>query len=399
MMKVLIADKLSGDVVTALEELGLDVQVQPDMSSDDLIAALRETHILIVRSTRVSAAAVEAAPQLSLIVRAGAGVNTIDMASASARGVYVANCPGKNTAAVAELTIGLLIAVDRGIADATAALRSGAWQKKRFGNARGLKGRTLGVLGFGEIGRAVARRAAGLEMQTIAWSRSLTREIAVEHEVAHASSPEELAAASDVVSVHLALTPETVHLVAARFFEAMKPGTIFINTSRGELVDTAALKKAVADKGLRVGLDVFENEPSSGEAAFEDLELATLATCTPHIGASTDEASEAIAAEVVRIVTSFVTTGRVPGAVNLCARSPATHHLVVRHFNRVGVLAGVMDALREEGINVEEMENIIFEGALAACCTLRLDRAPSNKLMAALRRDTNILHVLLEANS
>jgi D-3-phosphoglycerate dehydrogenase len=235
-------------------------------------------------------------------------------------------------------------------------------------------------------------------MPTIAWSRSLTREIAVEHEVAHASSPEVLASASDAVSVHLALTPETVHLVGTRFFEAMKPGAIFVNASRGELVDSAALKKAVADKRLRVALDVFENEPASGDAVFEDRELASLTTCTPHIGASTEQASEAIASEVVRIVKSFVTTGRPPGAVNLCARSPATHHLVVRHFNRVGVLAGVMDALREEGINVEEMENIIFDGALAACCTLRLDRAPSDNLIAALRKDTNILHVLLEAN-
>src|SRR5512140_2629850 len=152
-MKVLIVDKLSAETVTSLQKLGLQVEVRSDLSAETLPGALADVDILVVRSTKVSAAAIQAAPQLSLIIRAGAGVDTIDLAAASARGIYVANCPGKNTAAVAELAIGLLVAADRRIVDATIALRNGAWRKKEFGKARGLAGRTLGILGFGAIGK------------------------------------------------------------------------------------------------------------------------------------------------------------------------------------------------------------------------------------------------------
>lgn len=397
-MRVLIADKLSPATVEALQALGLVVETRAELSAETLPAALGETNILVVRSTKVTAAAIEAAPQLSLIIRAGAGVNNIDLAAASSRGVYVASCPGKNTAAVAELAIGLLIACDRQIVEAATALRAGSWLKKRFGSAHGLKDRTLGIVGFGEIGRAVAQRAAGLEMQVVAWSRSLTPESAESQGVGYCATPLELAAACDAVSVHLAYTPDTKRIIGPSFFDALRPGAIFVNTSRGEVVDTAALKAAIAARGLRVGLDVFDNEPAGGDAPFADVELAAQVVGTPHIGASTDQASEAIAAEVVRIVALFLRTGQPEGAVNLCARSPATHHLVVRHFNRVGVLAGVLDELRQEGINVEEMENIIFEGAHAACCTLRLDQPPSAAMLARLRQNESVIHVLLEAN-
>ena len=239
-------------------------------------------------------------------------MDTIDLTAASERGIYVANCPGKNTAAVAELAIGLLVAADRRIVDATVSMRDGAWQKKEFGKARGLAGRTLGILGFGAIGRAMAQRAAGLKMEVVVWSRSLTPEIAEEYGVGFADSPEALAAASDAVSIHLASTPETKHRVGKTFLDAMKPGATLVNASRGPLVDTVALRAAIAEKGLRVGLDVFEGEPAGGETKWADKELAMLATCTPHIGASTDQAAEAVADEVVRIV-KFVHRNRASG--------------------------------------------------------------------------------------
>ena len=394
-MNVLIVDKLSANAVRGLEELGLNVEVRTDLDAASLPGAIGLADILIVRSTKVSTATVQAAPRLSLIIRAGAGVDTIDMATASERGVYVANCPGRNTAAVAELAIGLLVAADRRIVDATVAMRNGTWRKKEFGKARGLAGRTLGILGLGAIGKAVAERAAGLEMKVAAWSRSLTPELAEAHGVGYASSPEELAALCDAVSVHLAHTPQTRHIVGPKFLDAMRPGAILINTSRGPLVDTAALRAAIAAKGLRVGLDVFENEPAGAEADWTDKELASLVTCTPHIGASTDQATEAVAAEVVRIVELFVRTGRPAGTVNLCDHSPAKFRLMVRHLNRVGVLAYVLHSLREEGINVEEMENTIFAGAKAACCSTLLDQCPSNALMDGLRNNDNILQVTL----
>jgi D-3-phosphoglycerate dehydrogenase / 2-oxoglutarate reductase len=395
-MKVLIVDKLSHETVTALEKLHLQVEVRNDLTAENLPGAIADVGILVVRSTKVTADAIRAAHQLSLIIRAGAGVDTIDLAAASGRGIYVANCPGKNTDAVAELAIGLLVAADRRIVDATTSLRNGLWKKKEFGNARGLAGRTLGIMGFGAIGRAVAQRAAGMEMNLVVWSPlDFTREQAEELGIGYMTSPEALAAASDAVTIHLALTPETKHLVGKKFLNAMKPGAILVNTSRGPLVDTAALRAAIADKGLRVGLDVFENEPAGGEAAWTNKELASSVTCTPHIGASTDQAAEAVASEVVRIVDVFLKTGHPAGTVNLCARSPATYRLVIRHLNRVGVLAFVLDGLREEGVNVEEVENTIFAGAEAACCSVLLDQEPSNKVLDFFRSNASILHVTI----
>jgi len=394
-MNVLIADKLSPDTVSALEKLGLRVEVRGDLDAATLPGAMGLVDILIVRSTKVTTAAIQAAPRLSLIIRAGAGVDTIDLAAASDRGIYVANCPGKNTAAVAELAIGLLVAADRRIVDATLAMRGGAWRKKEFGKARGLAGRSLGILGFGAIGKAVARRAAGLGMKVVAWSRSLTPQEAESQAVGYAASPKQLAAACDAVSIHLALTPETRHFVGSEFLDALRPGAILINTSRGGLVDTTALRAAIAAKHLRVGLDVFEAEPAGTEADWADTDLASLVTCTPHVGASTDQASEAVAAEVVRIVELFVKTGRPAGTVNLCAHSPAKYRLMVRHLNRVGVLAYVLSSLREEGINVEEVENTIFAGAAAACCSTLLDQCPSDTLLDTLRNNGNIMQVTL----
>ena len=395
-MRVLIADKLSQGALAALEQAGLDAEFRPDLAADELPDAVSGFNVLIVRSTRVTDRTIAAADSLSLIVRAGAGVNTIDVVAASDRGIYVTNCPGRNRDAVAELAIGLLIACDRRIANATAELRSARWNKKEYSRSGGLKGRTLGILGLGTIGRAVAQRAGALEMNVIAWSRSLTPRRAEELGVEYAETPTAIAQASDAVSIHVAATAETRHLVDTAFLAEMPEEGILINTSRGDVVDAVALKEAIHGRGLRVGLDVFEDEPAAGAAEFADTDLARLVTCTPHIGASTDQASEAIAAEVVRIIGDFRETGRPPNTVNLCARTPATHSLVVRHYNRVGVLAGILDALREEDINVEEMDNAIFAGAGAACCTLQLDQEPSQRLIDDLSRLEHVLQVVLE---
>jgi D-3-phosphoglycerate dehydrogenase len=396
-MKALIADKLSDAVLDQLKQLGFEVEYQPDLSADQLPGAISGYHVLVVRSTQVSADTINAGKDLSLIVRAGAGVNTIDVSAASARGIYVTNCPGRNADAVAELAIGLLVACDRRIADATQEMRSGRWNKKEYGKSQGLLGRTLGIIGMGTIGQGVARRAQGMGMKVLAWSRSLTPEEADRLGVEYAESPLEVARQSDAVSLHLAAAPETKHLVNAEFLATMRDGAILINTARGDVVDTAALKEAIATKRLRVGLDVFEGEPKGGVEPFADTELAKICTCTPHIGASTEQASEAIAEETVRIIKAFRETGRPLNTVNLCAKSPATHALVVRHQNRVGVLAGVLDSLRGEGVNVEEMENTIFAGADTACATLQLDQAPSQKLLDELLGLEHVLHVNLEA--
>jgi len=395
-MKVLIADKISEQTIRALQEMDCKVHFQPDLSSDDLPRAIADHNVLVVRSTKVTDATIDAASSLSLIVRAGAGYNTIDVAAASSRGIYVTNCPGKNKDAVAELAVGLLIAVDRRLVSASADLCAGKWRKKEYGKASGLKGRTLGVLGMGTIGRTVVSIAQSLGMNVIAWSRSLDDAKAELFGIERAENPWDLARKSDAISIHLASVPETKHLVNSEFLRAMRDNAILVNTSRGDLIDTVALKNAIREKKLKVGLDVFENEPGGGEAEYDDAELAAMVTATPHIGASTDQAAEAIAAETARIVRVFRETGKPPNAVNLCERTPATHSLVVRHLDRVGVLAGVLSCLKSEEINVEEMENTIFEGNEAACCTLLLTTAPSSKILAKLEEDANILQVTLE---
>lgn len=395
-MKILIADKLSDEAVAQLEELGATVTVDADLNPDTLPASIQDNEVLIVRSTKVKADTIGNATNLSLIIRAGAGVNTIDLKAANEKGIHVANCPGKNTEAVAELAIGLMIAADRRIVNATVDLRNGVWNKNEYGKARGLMGRTLGIIGMGAIGKSVARKAQGLGMKVIAWSRSLTEDQAAELEVEYKGSLNEVAAEADVLSIHLASNDDTRWIINKDFFAQMKDGSILINSARGEVVNTKDLKAAIKEKGLRVGSDVFEDEPTGGKAGFNDTELADLITCTPHIGASTDQSTSAVADEVVNIIKAYKNTGKPLNGVNQRQKSTAQNNLVVRHFNQVGVLAGVFDALRYEKINVEEMENMIFETGCAASCSLKLDVQPSAALLAKIASGENIIQVMLK---
>jgi D-3-phosphoglycerate dehydrogenase len=397
-MKVLVADKFEQSGQEGLRAAGCEVTYQPDLKDDALVEAIRsgQPDVLVVRGTKVSEAALGAGA-LKLIVRAGAGYNTIDVAAASSRGVYVSNCPGKNSVAVAELTLALILALDRRIADNVIQLREGRWNKKEFSKARGLMGRTLGLVGTGQIGQEVITRARAFGMRVVAWSRSLTEERAAELGVERMESPSDVARASDVVSVHVALNPETRGMIGAEFFGAMKDGAYFINTARGEVVDQGALLRAMREKGIRAGLDVYANEPTTAAGEFTD-EIAKEPALygTHHVGASTDQAQEAIAAETVRIVRTFKETGRVPNVVNLAERTPATHTLVVRHRDRPGVLAGVLDAIRAAGINVQEMENVVFAGAQAAVARINLEAAPSEETLEKLRGGEDIIELDLK---
>ena len=397
-MKVLVADKFESSGIAGLEDAGCEVIYQPDLEEEALTDAIRASSadVLVVRSTRVTTPMLDAG-RLSLIVRAGAGYNTIDVAGASTRGIYVSNCPGKNAIAVAELALALMLALDRRVPDNVAELRAGKWNKKEYSKAQGLYGKTLGLLGVGNIGQEVIRRAAGMGLHVVVWSRRFagqhrlmsdreTRELGLEEAARQvrleiAPTPGDVAARADIVSIHLALGPETKGLVNAALLARMKPGAFLINTARGEIIDHGALSAAVREKGLRVGLDVFDNEPATPTGDFRsDLIGLPNVYGTHHIGASTAQAQEAIAAETVRIVRSYKETGRVPNVVNLARRTPATHMLVVRHRDRPGVLAHVFDLLREADLNVQETENIVFEGAQAAVARINLDGAPASAL-------------------
>jgi D-3-phosphoglycerate dehydrogenase len=387
-MKVLVADKFEKVGVDGLKELGCTVVVEPDVKAEALPARIREVdpHILIVRGKKVSADALKAGTALTLVIRAGAGIDTIDVDAASGLGVFVSNCPGKNSIAVAELVLGLLLAMDRRIPDQSADLRSGKWGKGEYSKARGLYGRTLGIVGLGQIGREVASRAQAFGMKVVGWSRSLTHEEADRLGITYAQTPLEVARLSDAVSINVAATGDTKNLVSAEFLAAMRPGAYLINTSRGSVVDEAALDRAVREKGIRAALDVFQNEPagSSGEFGNPIVHVPGVYG-THHVGASTEQAQVAIAHEVIRIVQAFRDTGEVPNVVNRLARSSATHVLTIRHRNRPGVLAHVFSVLAGAEINVEEVENIIYHGAQATLARIHLDGAPTNGAIERIR--------------
>jgi D-3-phosphoglycerate dehydrogenase len=208
-MKVLIADKFEKVGIDGLKELGCSIVSQPDLTADALPAAIKEVdpHILIVRGTKVTADALNAGTALTLVIRAGAGIDTIDVTAASSRGIFVSNCPGKNSIAVAELVMGLLLACDRRIPDQVAELRQGKWNKGEFSKARGLYGRRLGIVGLGQIGREVAVRARAFGMRVIAWSRTLTHEEADRLGIAYAHNPLEVARLADVVTINVRTSP------------------------------------------------------------------------------------------------------------------------------------------------------------------------------------------------
>jgi D-3-phosphoglycerate dehydrogenase / 2-oxoglutarate reductase len=395
-VRVLVADKFEQSGLEALAAAGCDVSYRPAVKDAALVQAVLEfqPEALVVRSAKVSEAAM-AADSLKLVVRAGAGYNTIDVAAASRRGIYVSNCPGKNSIAVAELAFGLILALDRRLPENVAALRQGQWNKGEYSKARGVYGRTLGLIGLGQVGREMIPRAKAFGLRVAAWSRSLTPEQADDWGIERKASPAELAAAADIVSVHVALNAQTRGLLGAAFFDAMKPASYFVNTARAEVIDQGALQRAIEERGIRAALDVFANEPAGGTGEFTD-QIAGLVYGTHHIGASTDQAQEAIAAETVRIVRTFKETGQVPNVVNLAKQTPATCALIVRHLDRPGVLASVLDVISAARINVQEMENIVFEGAEAAVARIHLETEPGAPVLGQISgSNPNILEASL----
>lgn len=387
-MNVLIADKFEKVGIDGLTEIGCEVISRPDLKAEDIPAALREVdpRILVVRGTKVTAEALKAGMSLGLVVRAGAGIDNIDVDMASSLGVFVSNCPGKNSIAVAELILGLLLSCDRRIPDQVRDLRAGNWNKAEYSKARGIHGRTLGIVGLGQIGREVAKRAKAFGMHVVAWSRNFTMRDAEHLGVHYCQTPLDAVRMSDAVSVNVAATAETQHLCDESFFEAMRPGAYFINTSRGSVVDEAALAKAIRQKGIRCGLDVYQNEPAGGTGTFANPIVREPGVYgTHHVGASTDQAQIAIAHDVLRIVGSFVRSGEVPNCVNRLAKSAATYVLAVRHQNRPGVLAHVFRVLADHAINVEEVENISYHGAVASLARIHLDSEPGAAEINAIK--------------
>jgi D-3-phosphoglycerate dehydrogenase len=396
-MRVLLADALPEQTVAELRERGHDCVLEPGLGAGDLAGAVAGVDALVVRSTKVGADVFEAADRLALVIRAGAGTNTIDTDAAAARGVLVANVPGRNAAAVAELTLGLLLAVDRRIADNVADLRAGRWDKKQYGKADGLLGKTLGIIGLGSIGLLVAERAAAFGIRVQSLAKPDRREDVLaridELGILLVDSLPELLSTSDIVSLHVPAAEETRHLVDADFLGQLRPDAILLNLSRGDVVDEQALLEALDAGRVRAGLDVYADEPGSGTAAWESpLAQHPRVVGTHHIGASTEQAQRAIAEGVVEIVDAF-TAGEARNCVNLDPSRLGSATLTIRHLDRVGVLARVLDLLSTAGLNVEHMENRVFRGGEAAVASIDVAGATPGTLVADLEAIPHVLGV------
>ena len=396
-MKVLLADALPDAAVDRLEDAGAEVTRLPDLTADTLPDHITGHEVLIVRSTKVTAETLDAADRLGLVVRAGAGINTIDCDRAAELGTFVCNVPGKNALAVAELTMGLLIAIDRHIADGTADLRAGTWNKKAYSKADGLFGRQMGIIGVGDIGIATAARASAFGIDVVAVDKPGRSERALARAEAAGiqwvASTDELLATSDIVSLHVPGAADTKGMVDAAFLAAMKDGAVLLNTSRGDVVDEAALIDAMETKGIRAGLDVFADEPGGGSGTFDSaLAKHPNVVATHHVGASTAQAQAAITDGTVETVLAY-RSGTPINVVNLTPAPVRAATLTVRHHDRVGVLASVLAILRKEQLNVSNMQNRVFAGSKAAVASIDIGRLPTPELVDEVQSLEDVIYI------
>ena len=400
-MKILFADALPEAYVDLLAQRGDECTVSPGLGADDIPDAIEGYDVLVVRSTKVTAETIGRSNRLGLIVRSGAGTNTIDCQAAADAGIYVCNVPGTNSIAVAELTLGLLLAVDRHIPAATSDLKNGMWDKEGYSKADGLMGKTFGVVGVGEIGLAVAERARSFGMTVVA-ERKADRRHDVEARIRSigirlVENLDELVAESDIISLHVPGGESTENLIDERLLGLMKPGAILINTSRGEVVDEEALIAAMDDKGIRAGLDVFRDEPDSGAGEFTSA-LASHPNVigTHHIGASTQQAQDATSAGTVDVIEAY-RAGDPTNCVNVVRTRVGSATITIRHFDRVGVLAAALQVLRRGDINVQTMANKVFHGSNAAMAIIDVVGDVSDDVTSELAGLDNVIQVQITA--
>jgi D-3-phosphoglycerate dehydrogenase len=389
-LKVLIADKFPDKYIEQMRKLNLDVVYEPTLGEKDIVKAAKQVDILVVRSTKVNEEAIDNSENLNLIIRAGSGVNNINIQAANKKGIYVANCPGMNAVAVAELAIGLMISLDRSIPDNVIDFRKGEWNKAKYSKGKGLKGKTLGIIGVGAIGKEVARRALAFEMNV--YGKDITRIEGVQ--IKDFSEMDQLLPLCDVVTIHLPATADTIGLFNKKMFSYMKDGAFLINTSRHNVIVEEDLVEAIKDKNIRFAGDVFKGEPEAKTGEVKShFQNNPNVYITHHIGASTEQAQDAVAAETVKIIAHYAHSGIIDHWVNRAKITDAHYQLVVKHYDKPGVLAGVLDLLREGNINIEEIENVIFDGAIAASCTMKLINGVSADMLKKMSENPNVISV------
>ncbi len=396
-MRILYADSVDDRAVDRLRDLGHSVDIHPELTADSLPDVIAGYQVLVVRSTRVTAETIAACDGLGLIVRAGAGTDNIDADAASARGIYVCNVPGRNAIAVAELAMGLILALDRRIPDNTSDLRDGRWDKKTYTKADGIFGKQIGIIGLGDIGLAVAERAKAFGMTVVA-ERKANRSPAVLAAIRSIGirlldSQEELLSSSDVVSLHVPKSADTIAMVDEAFLAGMKDGAYLINTSRGDVVDESALLAALDSGRIRAGIDVWNNEPGSSQDEFRSaLAEHPAVVGTHHIGASTEQAQQSVAEGTLETIEAYF-DGDPINCVNIRREPSGETCLTIRHLDRVGVLAQVFAVLRSHGLNVQQMQNQVFEGGQAAVASIHVGTMADEAVLEALGEIPEVLYV------
>jgi D-3-phosphoglycerate dehydrogenase len=342
--KVLVSDKLSEAGLKVLRDApGIDVDYRAGLKEDQIAEIIGEYDALVIRSgTTVTANIIEAAHSLKVIGRAGIGVDNVDVPAASRRGIVVMNTPTGNAVTTAEHALTLLMSLARKIPDAVASTRAGKWEKSKF-QGRELSGKTLGVIGLGNIGRIVANRAQGLTMKVIGLDPFLTKEKAASLGI-ELVTLDELLRRADFVTIHTPLTPDTKNLIDDEAFAKMKPTALLVNAARGGVVDEDALVRALKEKKIAgAAFDVFVKEPLDPKHPF--LELDNM-ICTPHLGASTEEAQERVAVEIAHQVVDYLVEGTVKNAVNVPAMAPEAAKLLKPYLEvakKIGSLLGQLE--------------------------------------------------------
>jgi D-3-phosphoglycerate dehydrogenase len=317
--KVLVSDPLSKKGLEILDKAKeIEYDLKPGLSQEELKKIISEYDAIIIRSeTKLKAEIIEAADRLKVIGRAGIGLDNVDLRAATKKGIVVMNTPQENAIAAAEHTIAMMLSISRKIPQATATMRAGKWEKRKFVGVE-LYGKTLGLIGIGVIGTIVADRARGLKMKAIGYDPYLSKEVA-EKKGVELVSMDELLNKSDFISVHTPLTDETRNLIDKNSFRKMRSGVILVNCARGGIVNEKDLYEAIKEgKVAGAALDVFEKEPAIGNPLLELEEVI----CTPHLGASTGEAQENVSIAIAQQIVDYFILGEARNAVNMPAVSP-----------------------------------------------------------------------------
>ena len=346
MSRAFISDKLESEGLELIQQAGLQLDNRPGLAGNELVEALRAADGVVVRSgTRITAELLETPGKLRAIVRAGVGVDNIDVAAATRKGIVVMNTPGGNTFSAAEHTLALLFALVRHIPTATNSLKQGKWERNKFLGAQ-LAGKTLGILGLGRIGREVAKRALAMDMQVIGYDPVLAADRAAQLGIEALPDVDSVLTRSEIVTIHIPFTEQTRNMIGAKELARMKKGARLINCARGGLVNESALAEALQSGHLAgAAIDVFESEPPPADHPL--LKLPNV-VCTPHLGASTVEAQRSVAIEAAQLLIDYLTRGVVQFAVNMAAVDKAELQ-ELRHYLDMARRLGLVHAQMDQG--------------------------------------------------